>query len=84
MGGFERKCLAQLLHDPETGRIARDVEMQDASAIMTNEEEAVKESEGGGVDCEKVHRGNDFEVIFEKCLPPSNPVGVPWRPLDPA
>ncbi len=43
--------------------------MKNASTIMTNnEEEAVKESEGDGVDCEKAHRGNDFTVVLRKAL----------------
>jgi hypothetical protein len=59
--------------------------MKNASTIMTNnEEEAVKESEGDGVDCEKVHRGNDFTVVLEKSPPPDNLFRVSRRPLDSA
>src|ERR1019366_1020727 len=81
--GLVRKRFKQLLHDPAACRVSRDVEMKNAPAIMANQEEAVEESEGDGVDCEKVHRRDDFAVVLEKCVPPSDLVGVPRGPLYP-
>ena len=64
-----------MLHHPVACGVASHVEVQNPPPIVANEEEAVKDAKGDSVDCENVHRGNDFAVIFEKCLPPSNPVG---------
>ena len=58
--------------------------MKDATTIMANEEEAVEDSEGDGVDCEEIHRGNHFPVVLEKCHPTSDLVGIPRCSLDPA
>jgi acetyl esterase/lipase len=38
---FKWKCLAQLLDDPSARRMLRDVEVQDASTIVADDEEAV-------------------------------------------
>ena len=38
---FKGKCLAQLLDDPTASRMLRDVNVQDASTIMADDEEAV-------------------------------------------
>jgi hypothetical protein len=74
----------QLLHNPMARRIPRDVEMKNAPTIMANEEETVEESEGNGVDRKKVHRCNNFAVVLEKGLPPSDLVGAPGRSLYPS
>ena len=37
--GFKGKCLAQLVDDPTAGRMFRDVNVQDAPPIMTDDEE---------------------------------------------
>ena len=81
--GLERKCFPQLLHDPETARVARDVEMQDAPTIMANEEKTVEDSEGDRVHGKEVHCGNDFAVILDECLPPSDLFGTSRRSLHP-
>jgi hypothetical protein len=38
---FKWKCLSQLLDDQTTRRMLRDVDMQDASTIVADDEEAV-------------------------------------------
>ena len=40
------KRFSELLNDPGTGRMACDVEVQDAPAIMANNEVAVENTEG--------------------------------------
>ena len=42
MRRFKWKCLSQLLDDPTTRRMLRDVDMQDASTIVADDEEAVE------------------------------------------
>jgi len=41
-----RKRFPQLLHNPRAGRMARDVEVQDASAVVADDEECVENAEG--------------------------------------
>jgi hypothetical protein len=43
--GFKWKRLAQLLDDPTARRMLRDVNVQDAPTIMTDDEEAVEHAE---------------------------------------
>src|ERR1019366_4153676 len=57
--------------------------MQDAPTIVSDEEETIEDAKCDGVDREKVHRRNNFAVVLEKRFPPSDLVGVPWRPLYP-
>jgi hypothetical protein len=38
---FKWKCLPQLLDDPTARRMLRDVDVQDASTIVADDEEAV-------------------------------------------
>ena len=52
-----RKRLSQLLHDPATGGMMGDVEMEKASPIMTDDEEAVQETEGERGYRKQVHGG---------------------------
>jgi hypothetical protein len=49
--GLVGKCFAQLLDDPTAGRIRGDVEVQDATTVMANDEKAVEqvESDDGAV-----------------------------------
>ena len=39
-----RKRFPQLLHNPGAGRMACDIEVQDASAVMTDNEEAIEKT----------------------------------------
>jgi hypothetical protein len=81
---LERKRFAQLLHDPQTGRVAGDVEVQDTPTVMSNDKEAVENTEGDGVNREEIHSGNDFAVVLEKRLPSISSVWISWSPLHPA
>src|ERR1017187_434132 len=54
--------------------------MQDARTIVSDEEETIEDAKCDGVDREKVHRCNNFAVVLEKRFPPSDLVGVLWRP----
>jgi hypothetical protein len=40
--GLEGKCFSQLLNNPDAGRMASDVEVEDAPPIMADDEEAVE------------------------------------------
>src|SRR5947209_13488685 len=48
IGAGKRECLPQLLHDPTACWMERHVEVQNASAIMFNREEAIQGAEPKG------------------------------------
>ena len=50
--------------------MACDVEVQDAPAIMANNEEAVENTEGDRRNVEEIHGGDGFAMIAEKSQPP--------------
>jgi hypothetical protein len=52
----------QLLGNPTTRRMPRDINVQDAPPIMTDDEEAVKHAERNRWHCEEIHRGNRFPM----------------------
>src|ERR1019366_8147796 len=81
---FIGKRFPQLLHNPGARRMARDVEVQDAPAIMANNEEAIEETEGDRRNGEEIHGRHGFAMIAEKCRPPPSRFWVPGGPLHPA
>ncbi len=64
-----RKCLPQLLHDPEASRVFRDVEMENFASTMFDDEETIQNSEGEGRYGKEVHRGDDLTVITQESPP---------------
>jgi hypothetical protein len=60
-----RKCFAQLLDDPTAGRMRGDVEVQDTTPVMVNDEKAVEQVESDGGDSKEVHGGNGFAMIVK-------------------
>ena len=60
---FIREGFAQLLADPQARRVLGDIEMQNAPAVMGNDEEAVQKSESERRNCEEVHGRDGFVVI---------------------
>lgn len=67
--GLVGKCFAQLLDDPIASWMPCDIEVQDATPVMTNDEKAVQQVECDGGDSKEVHGGNDFAVIVKKRKP---------------
>ena len=78
-----RERLAQLLRDPRAGRVPGDIEVQNASAVMGNDEEAIQDAERDGRDGEEVHCRNSFPMILEKCSPALGRLRVPPCTLNP-
>jgi hypothetical protein len=73
---IRQSCLTQLLHDPATGRVAGDVEMDDAPSVVADHKEAIQHAEGDGGHGEKVHGGNSFSMVSEESPPPLAKLGV--------
>ena len=74
--GFQGKRLPQLLNDPSARRMLRDVNVQDAPPIMTNDEEAVEHTERDRWHREEVHRRNRFPMISKEGQPALGPVRI--------
>ena len=64
--GFELKRLAQLLDDPTARRMLRDVNVQDAPTIMTDDEEAVEHAERNRWGSEEIHGRDRFPMISKE------------------
>ena len=64
-----RKCLPQLLHDPEASRVFRDVEMEYPASTMFDDEKTIQDSEGKGRHGEEVHGRDDLAVIAKESRP---------------
>ena len=69
IGGRLRKGFAKLLHDPICGRMSRDVEMQDSTAFVLDDEETVQHSETRGRNGEEVEGDDGLAVVVKKCEP---------------
>ena len=54
------------LNDPSAGGMSCDLEMQHASAIMADDEEAVECAERQRWNSEEIHRGDDFPMIAQE------------------
>jgi len=68
-GGLIRKGFAHLLDNPIAGRMWCDLEMQNASTVVADDEEAVEHVECKCRDREEIHRGDGFSVITQKSQP---------------
>src|SRR5664280_1872834 len=67
--GIVGKSFSQLLHVPGASGMASDVEVQDAAAIMTDDEEAVQHPKGESGDGEEIHGRDSFPMIAQKGQP---------------
>jgi hypothetical protein len=63
---FKGKRLPQLLDDPAARRMLRDVDVQDAPPIMTDDKEAVERAERNRWHSEEIHRRNRFPMVSKK------------------
>ena len=75
--------LPQLLNHPTAGRMACHVAVQDAAAVVADDEEAVQHVEGHRGDREEVHRCDGFSMVTQKCKPSFGWFRVPRRSLHP-
>src|ERR1035437_513906 len=57
------KSFSQLLYDPGASGVASEVEVQNAPAIMTDDEEAVQNPKGESGDGEEIHGSDSFPMI---------------------
>jgi len=62
-GRIKRERLSQLLNNPKARGTPRDVAVQNTSAIMADDEEAVEHGEGDRGHREEIHRGDGFPMV---------------------
>jgi hypothetical protein len=79
----ERKRLPQLLDGPQARRMADDVEVQDASPVVADDEEAVEQAERDRWHREEVHRGDGFSMVAQKGEPTFGWLRLSRRPFHP-
>src|SRR5258708_23068426 len=66
-----------------TGFTPRDIEMQDAPTIVTDDEKAIEHAEGDRRNSEEVHRANRSPVIAEKGKPALGQLRISRCPFPP-
>jgi hypothetical protein len=62
----------------------RDVEVQDAPTVVTDDEEAVEHTEGSRWNREEIHRSDSFPMISKEGEPTFGWLGIPWHSFHPA
>src|SRR6266704_3831433 len=82
-GGSKWKCFSQLLDDPRACRMLCDIEVQDATTIVTDDKKAIEHTERDRWHGEEVHRGNRFPVITEKGKPARGRLRISRCPFHP-
>jgi hypothetical protein len=80
---FKWKRFAQLLNDPTARRMLRDVNVQDAPAIVTDDEEAVEHAKRDRWHSEEIHGRNRFPMVSKKGQPALGPVRISRRSFHP-
>ena len=81
--GSKWKCFSQLLDDPRACRMLCDIEVQDATTIVTNDKKTMEHTERDRWHGEEVHRGNRFPVIAEKGKPARGRLRISRCPFHP-
>src|SRR5215472_12870024 len=67
--GIKGKGFAQLLDDPQASGVLGDVEVQNASAFVADDEEAIEYAERDRGNRKEIHRGDGFLVVAKKGKP---------------
>ena len=66
VGAGKRESLTQLLYDPFARRMLRDIEVQDTSATVLDDKEAVECAKRQARNRKEVERGDYLAVVVEK------------------
>lgn len=82
--GIKGERLPQLLNNPKARGMPRDVAVQNTSAIMADDEEAVEHGEGDRGNREEVHRGDGFPMVTQKSEPTLGRVWISGGSFHPA
>src|SRR5258708_10476043 len=78
-----REGFTQLLGNPETCRVSRNIAVKNSPTIVSDDKETIQHSERECWNAEKVHCGNYLAVILHKRLPALRRARVLRRLLNP-
>src|SRR5260370_20786942 len=78
-----REGFTQLLGNPETCRVSRNIAVKNSPTIVSDDKETIQHSESECWNGEKVHCRNYLAVIFQKRLPTLRRARVLRRLLNP-
>src|SRR5689334_4582649 len=78
------KCFSHLLRNPEAVRMAGDIEVQNAPAIMSNHEEAIEHTKRERRNGEEIHCRDHFTMVTQKCFPSPASITKPGCTSHPA
>ena len=78
------KGLPELLHDPTARRVSGDIDVQDAAAIVANDEKAIEHAKRDRWNREEIHCRDSFPVVAQKRKPTLGQLGISRRPTHPA
>jgi len=68
-GRIKWERLPQLLNNPKARGMPRDVAVQNTSAIMADDKEALEHGEGDRGNREEIRRGDGFPMVTRKSEP---------------
>jgi len=74
-GFIPGECFCDLTRNPFRGRMCRDVDPDEASAIEPHDHEGIEQVEADGRDNKQVHRSNIWGTVVQEGAPP-----LAWRP----
>src|SRR6266481_366950 len=78
------KCFSHLLCNPEAVRMSGDIEVQNASSIVSDHKEAIKNAECECWHGEEIRRGDHFTMVTQKCFPSHASITKPGCTSHPA
>src|SRR5215469_10529375 len=81
---IKRERLPQLLNNPKAHGMPCDIAVQNTSAIMADDEEAVEHGEGDRGNREEIHCGDGFPMVTKKSEPTLGWVWIPGGSFHPA
>jgi hypothetical protein len=79
----KRKRVSQLLNDPSTSRVLRNVEVYDPPPTVADDEKAIEDAEGDRRNRKEIHRSDCFPVIAQKRKPTLGWFGISGCPAHP-
>jgi len=90
---FVDPCFSQLLYNPKCIGISRQIEMQDRTPVVADDEKAVQNTKRERWDGEEIHRRNDLAMVSEERQPslrriwisrssPDPPRDAPFREIE--
>jgi hypothetical protein len=81
---FVGPSFSQLLHNPKSMGISRDIEMQDLTPVVTDDEKAVQNTKRERWHGKEVHRGNGLAMVSEERQPSLHGIWISRSSPDPS